>query len=116
MEGVLPDGTRVFAKITREIHVVDDLKAGMLIGSDILTPERMVLDFATQGIRIGSCRDMVVLMDSRARSEPIRRIVKSSKKMTLPPRTTLPVPVAYAGQLPEDRDFLFEPQSTLQLG
>ena len=47
IEGVLSDGCRGFAKITREIHLVDDLKAGMLIGADILTPERMVIDFAT---------------------------------------------------------------------
>lgn len=118
MEGVLPDGTRAFAEITREVHIVDDLKAGMLIGSDILTPERMVIDFATQSIKIGSCRDMAVPMDSRARSEPVRRAVKSSARLTLAPRTTQQVPVLYAclDKLPEDRDFLFEPQCSLQLG
>ena len=116
MEGVLPDGTRAFARITREIHIVDDLKAGMLIGADILTPERMVIDFATQSIKIGSCRDMTVPMDSRARSEPIKRTVKSSTRMVLPPRATTQVPVAYSGKLPEDRDLLFEPQCSLLLG
>ena len=116
MEGVLPDGTRAFAQITREIHIVDDLKAGMLIGADILTPERMVIDFATQSIKIGSCRDMTVPMDSRARSEPIKRTVKSSTRIVLPPRATTQVPVAYSGKLPEDRDLLFEPQCSLPLG
>ena len=47
MKGVLPNGTRTFAKITREIHIVDDLKVGILIGSNILTLERMVIDFIT---------------------------------------------------------------------
>ena len=116
MEGVLPDSTRAFAQITREIHVVDDLKAGMLIGADILTPERMVIDFATQSIKIGSCRDMTVPMDSRARSEPIKRTVKSSSRMILPPRATMQIPVAYAGELPMDRDLLFEPQCSIPLG
>lgn len=116
MEGVLPDGTRAFAKITREIHIVDDLKAGMLIGADILTPERMVIDFATQTITIGSCRNMAVPMDSRARSEPTKRIVKASSRVVLPPRSTQTVQVAFAGQLPSDRDLLFEPQCSLQLG
>ena len=116
MEGVLPDGTRAFAQITREIHVVDDLNAGMLIGSDILTPERMVIDFATQSIRIGSCRGMTVPMDSRARSQPIKRTVKSAAKLTLAPHATVQVPVAYSGKLPEDRDLLFEPQCALPLG
>ena len=47
IEGVLPDGTRAFTQITREIYIVDDLKAGILIGADILTPKRIVIDFAT---------------------------------------------------------------------
>ena len=116
MEGVLPDGTRAFAEITREIHVVDDLKAGMLIGADIVTPERMNIDFATQSITIGSCRGITVPMDSRARSEPVKRAVKSASRTILPPRATTQVPVAYAGSLPQDRDLLFEPQCSLPLG
>lgn len=116
MEGVLPEGTRAFAKITREVHIVDDLKAGMLIGSDILTPERMVIDFATQTITIGSCRSMAVPMDSRARSEPTKRVIKSSSRVVLPPRSTQTIQVAFAGELPSDRDLLFEPQCSLQLG
>ena len=116
MEGVLPNGARAFAQITREIHIVDDLKAGMLIGADILTPERMVLDFATQSIRIGSCRDIVVPMDSRARSEPIKRAVRSASRLILPPRTTQQVTVTYAGGLPADRDLMFEPHCDLRLG
>ena len=117
MKGVLPDNTRAFAQITREIHIVDDLKAGMLIGADILTPERMTIDFATQSIKIGSCRDIVVPMDSRARSEPVKRTVKSLSKTILPPRTTMPISVTYAGgKLPDDRDLLFEPQCALPLG
>lgn len=116
MEGVLPEGTRAFAKITREVHIVDDLKAGMLIGADILTPERMVIDFATQTITIGSCRSMAVPMDSRARSEPTKRTIKSSSRIVLPPRSTQTIQVSFAGELPSDRDLLFEPQCSLQLG
>ena len=36
--------------------------------------------------------------------------------MVLPARTTMPVPVAFAGELPQDRDLLFEPKCSLQLG
>ena len=115
MEGVLPDNTRAFAQITREIHVVDDLKAGMLIGADILTPKRMIIDFATQVIKIDSCRSMTVSMNSRARFEPIKRTVKSSARIVLSPRATVQVPVTYFGKLSEDRDLLFESQCSLSL-
>ena len=99
IKGVLPNGTRAFAKITREIYIVDDLKVGMLIGSDILTLERIVIDFIIQSIKISSYRDIIILIDSYTRLEPIRRIVKSSIRITLPPRILLLVLVAYVGEL-----------------
>ena len=108
IEGVLPDRTRAFAKITREIYVVDDLKVGILIGADILTPERIVIDFTTQSIKISSCRNMTVLIDSRARLEPIKRTVKLSTRMVLPLRATTQILIVYSRKLPEDRDLLFE--------
>ena len=46
IEGVLPNGTRAFTQITREIYIVDNLKAGILIEADILIPKRIVIDFA----------------------------------------------------------------------
>ena len=116
MHGTLPDGVACMAEITREIHVVSDLKAGMLIGSDILTPERMVIDFASQTIRIGSCKNMIIPMNSRARSSPIKRAIHASFRTILPARSTTSVPIAFAGELPRDRDFLFEPKCDLELG
>lgn len=59
MKGQL--GTQpAIARITREVHVVKDLEARMLMGADIITPEGMALDFAKQRITIGSCQDIVV--------------------------------------------------------
>ena len=115
-KGVLSFDTRAFAKITREIHIVDNLKADMLIGADNLTPERMMIDFATQTITIDSCRSMAVPMNSRARSEPTKRIIKSSSRVVLPPRSTQTIQIAFAGELLSDRDLLFEPRCSLQLG
>ena len=44
------DGQRqeVKAHIWREIHLVKELKANMLIGTDIMTPEQFVLDLSTK--------------------------------------------------------------------
>ena len=116
MKEVLPDNTRAFAQITREIHIVDDLKASILIEADILTPERMIINFVTQNLSIDSCRDITVSMNSRARSEPVKRTMKSLSKTILPPRTTISMSITYAGgKLSENRDLLFEPQCALSL-
>lgn len=54
-------GTQLaIVRITREVYVVKDLKARMLIGVDIITPEDIALDFAKQRITIGSYQDIVV--------------------------------------------------------
>ena len=45
LEGTIK-GKTIFTKITREIYVIDDLKAGILIGVDILTLEYIVIDFS----------------------------------------------------------------------
>ena len=117
IKDVLFDNTRIFAQITREIHIVDDLKADMLIEADILTPKRMIIDFVTQFIKIGNCRDIVVPMNSCARFEPVKRTMKSLSKTILPPRITMLVSIAYAdGKLSENRNLLFESQCALSLG
>ena len=88
----------------------------MLIEADILILERMIIDFATQAIRIDSCRSIIVSINSRARFEPIKRTVKFSSRMILSSRATRQVPVAYSDKLSENRDLLFESQCSLQLG
>ena len=109
MKDVLLDNTRTFAQITREIHIVDDLKADMLIGADILTSKRIIINFVIQFIKIGSCRDIVVSMNSRVRFEPVKRTVKSLSKIILLSRITMLVSIIYVDdKLLEDRDLLFE--------
>ena len=46
MKEVLSNGTRAFVEIIREIHIIDNLKADMLIEADILTLKRIIIDFA----------------------------------------------------------------------
>ena len=109
MKDVLLDNTRVFAQITREIHIVDDFKANMLIEADILTSKRIIIDFVTQFIKIDSYRDIVVSINSRARFESIKRTIKSLSKIILPSRITILMSITYADdKLLEDRDLLFE--------
>ena len=54
-------------------------------------------------------------MNSRTRSEPLKRIIKLSSRVVVAPRSTQQIQVAFAGELPIDRDLLFKPQYTLQL-
>ena len=40
------EGNNVLASFNRELHLIDDLRAKMLIGNDILGPEEIFIDIA----------------------------------------------------------------------
>ena len=44
---VLFNNTRTFARITREIYIIDNLKIEILIEANILISKRIIINFAT---------------------------------------------------------------------
>ena len=110
------NGKLAMAKMTREVHFMDELKANMLIGTDILTPEAMKLDFENQKVDIGSC-NIRAKINSFARETPnVKRTIRSKGRTVVPPHALVQIPVQFNDQLPEDRDFLFKPQFKDELG
>ena len=55
ISGIKGNGVNMLCRILREIHLVDNLKAHMLIGNDIVGPEGIVLDVSKSKAFIGSC-------------------------------------------------------------
>ena len=55
MKGDKSKGKSILIKLTRDIHFVDDLKANLLIGMDILGPEGIVIDFPRESIIVTRC-------------------------------------------------------------
>ena len=97
----------VLACIHRELHVVEDLRAKMLIGNDILGPEEIVIDVAGRKAYIGSCNSFASVT-AHQRSSFLRRHVHAKTASIIPPHGELMIPTSPL-KLPEDRDFLFEP-------
>ena len=77
---MLPDDTRVFVEIIREIYIMNNLKAEILIEVDILISKRINIDFVSQSIFIDNYRELIVSINFRARSKLIKRIIKLSVK------------------------------------
>ena len=102
------NGKDVRAKITREAHLVDGLKAKMLLGTDIIGPEKIDIIASKNQAFIGSCATMVDIdLKPRSRGVTMKPVV-AEKTTTLPPRSQMVLPVHHAS-LPDDRDLLFEP-------
>ena len=56
----------VEAIIEREFHVVDGLKANMLIGTDVIVPEQCDISLSGKYMTIGTCRvDVPILLRPR---------------------------------------------------
>ena len=111
------DGLARTACFTMEVHIVDDLKANILIGTDTMTPEGMLVDLNTKVLTLAKCQGLQAPLDVVARSNPhSKRTIRSKSATTIAPGTTVEVPVAYNGTIPVDRDFLFEPDCAQDLG
>lgn len=90
----IKDGKRALAKVTREVHLVDDL----------IGPEKIVIDIANKSAHIGSCDVTVDLEVKTARTVVHERV--HAKKIS--PGSEMTIPVHHTS-IPSDRDFLFEP-------
>ncbi len=89
---------KVIAHIRREIHLVDDLKANMLIGNDIIEPEGIVIDAKKREMHIGSC-DITAKVEIKS-SKSVIRPIHLRKTTIIPPRAEMPIAVHHSG-IPE---------------
>ena len=113
----LVDGVARTACFSTEVHLVEDLKANMLIGNDTLVPQGISIDYDSKLIKFARCENLVAPIDVVARSDPnAKRTIKAKNAIMIPPRMTMEVPVVNNGSIPNDRDFLFEPECQQDLG
>ncbi|KAJ9405571.1 hypothetical protein DTO045G8_6601 [Paecilomyces variotii] len=106
---------KVVLRVHMEMHIADELRTNMLIGSDIIVPSGMVLDFAKRQLRID---DAVAPIEVTPKQRLQPRPVYAAARFVIPPRSSARIPVRMAKDLPSDRDFLFEPgykQTTVSL-
>lgn len=111
----LPSKKGAVALIERELHVIDNLTAKALIGIDIMKPEGIVLDLQNDVMSVGACQDLEIPIVVTARGSRINVTIYSSKRMRILSHSNVAVPVTgpRMKQLdpPQDRDFIFEPQT-----
>ena len=112
-------GEPSIVQIKREVHIVDHLRARMLIGADILGPEGMVPDLQNRRLLIGSCKMTVPITCIPPKSR-VNRNASTFAVTVLPAFAVTPVPFKLKGvsKLLRDRDFSFQPHtiSTVDLG
>lgn len=105
----------VYAQMDQELHLVDGLRANMLIGNNIIGLEQISINNAERTALVASC-GVCIPISARQRLQPLIRKVLNTETMTLLPRTKTFVSVLSTGLL-DNRDFFFQPltQSCLTL-
>ena len=107
--GTISDVTRT-AFLTMKVHLVNNLKVNILIGTDIMIPQGMIINLEERTCRFEKYQDLIVPIDVVTRTQPhSKRTIRATSFMTIAPDATTEVPVAYKGVISDDRDFLFEP-------
>ena len=111
----LPSKNGSVALLERELHVVDNLTAKALIGIDIMKPKGIIVDLQNDVMKIGSCQDLEVPIVVASKGSRTNATIYSSKRMIIPPHSNVAVPIRGPSKqlldLPQDRDFIFEPQT-----
>ena len=106
--GIDKHGNKVLACVRREIHIVDGLRAKMLIGNDFIGLEGITIDVAREKAYITSCKTSITVT-ARQCGQFIRRKVHTVSAITISPHSKELVLISRNLSLPEDCDYMFEP-------
>ena len=99
----------LIALIHRDVHIVDGMKAKILIGMDVIGPEKINLDIPQRTAFVSSCKNAAIPITVTPRSsQRVSHLIKAGKNVTISPYTHMMIPIREQ-DLPPDRDLLFEP-------
>jgi len=105
--GGLRDGNPIITLLTRKAHVVSGLKAKILLGIDVIGPKKFELLLAKKSVHIDSY-NVNIQIDLKLKGRQVRQVVSATFSLIIPPNTQATIPVHHI-ILPQNRDFLFEP-------
>lgn len=103
-------GRPATAHLQREVHIVDNLGPKMLMGVDIIGPEKMTLDAAASTVTMGCHNGMVVPVRMDPPEATWKKFrVKTAKRVVIPAHTVTAVPVAHP-KLEDRATYFFVPE------
>lgn len=103
--GTNEKGREVYASITCELHLVDGVKANMLVRNDVLCNEGFAINLYNSSALIHSC-GIKIDINVRQHSEFLRHRALASVSTIIPPHSEALVAFQHI-KLPDSRNFLF---------
>ena len=109
--GIDKNGKQALAKISREAHLTDNLAAKLLIGIDILVPEKVDIIISKKAGYIGSYR-IDIKLKATLKKGIAKLLVCVIARIIIPLFAFIAIPIYYIA-IAEDRDLLFKPDNIL---
>ena len=103
-------GEPVSGEVTVDLHLVDDLKANILLGMDVVGPEDIDIITSKKHLYNGSC-GIRMPIEIKPRGTEVRRAIQAKQDVMIHPGQQVSIPIHYRATLP-DRDLLFEPSDS----
>ena len=97
----------VYAALRCEIHLVEGLRANLLPGNDIMSPEAMVINLGKKTAIIGIC-GVSIDVNARQRGQFLAMKLLTNQDSVIPPRSEAMISLKKL-PLPDNRDFFFHP-------
>ena len=111
--GLDREGSEVYACIKCELHLVEGLKANILIGNDIHCTEGFTINLASAYAHILSC-GVTIVINARNHSQFLRCNVLANATTFIPPKSEALIDFQQIS-LPDSCNFLFQPFPQQQL-
>lgn len=104
-------GMAVLVKVMIEAYITDNLRAGLLLGTDIMVPHGIVLNLGTAHATVASCPAAAIPLQVAAKPHRITSLpVYNKSRITIPAHSHARLPVLTSKAIPTDRDAIFTPE------
>jgi len=101
-----------FAELVRPFHIFKDISVPLLIGNDIMKPEKFDLLYSSNHLRIGACDGIPVQITVHAGHRFTRIPVRCAVAVIIPSGTSTIVGVKFGRVLEPNQDYQFTPIRT----
>ena len=104
------EGRAILDKLRKQIYIVDELKINMLLKSDILSSEKMMINYHYEVLILHCCRDMIVTMTVISIKQKVNRMIQIFIKIVIPIYFNIMIFVRFRddnNELFKNRDYMF---------
>ncbi|KAH3989747.1 hypothetical protein HBH52_015990 [Parastagonospora nodorum] len=106
-----PQGNDVYAILNVELRIVQNLDANLLLGMDVLGPERAIIDIGRRTMTFPFCGNATTPIQTTPKTHTVMRPRKITAKhrVVIPPESAMYVPIHTGPDMPSEYDMEFRP-------